>query len=81
MIITLSCDRVFSSGCINENAGIFGVLDEKLPRLKTGSIIPAIDNTACHCRRTARCNIDCNHAIHTTVAGGKVSYRRINMKM
>lgn len=81
MIVTLGCDRILEEGHIDIDAGIFGVLEEKLTRIKTGEIIPARINTSCKCRLTSKCNIDCTNAVHCIVAGGKVSYRKIGKRM
>jgi hypothetical protein len=81
MIITLGCSNVLSNGHINIDSGIFGVLDEKVVRVKTDTIIPASENTSCKCRRSARCNINCHHAIYGINSIGKISYRNINKRI
>lgn len=81
MIVTLGCDNVKSNGCIESDAGIFGVLDEKLIRVMTGRVIPARANTACRCRLTAKCNIFCKHSVHRVISGGKVSDRQPDKRM
>lgn len=81
MFITLGCDKILENGHIDVDEGIFGVLDEKLIRIKSGNIIPASENTSCKCRRTPRCNIDCPSSVYGIVAGGKISYRNTNKRM
>lgn len=80
-ITTIGCKRVLGDGHIDINGGLFGVLEEKLRRVVTGSIIPAKANASCKCRLTSVCNIDCVHAVHCIISGGNVSYRNLNAKM
>jgi hypothetical protein len=74
--ITLGCSNVLNDGHVDSSSGIFGVLEEKIRRVKTGNIIPAKDNTSCKCRRTARCNSDCQHSVYGIKSGFKISYRQ-----
>lgn len=81
MIVTIGCDRILEDGHIDPSQGIFGVLDEKLNRVKSGEIIPARINTSCKCRNTSRCSIDCVNAVHCVIVLGKVSYRNPGKRM
>ena len=80
-ITTLGCKNVLGDGHIDITKGIFGILEEKLRRVKIETIIPAKANTSCKCRTTARCNIDCEHAVHCTISGGNISYRNPDKRM
>ena len=81
MQIVLGCSKVLSEGHINSDAGIFGILNERIKKLRTGAVIPAKDNTSCRCRRTPRCSIDCKNSIYGIRSGHRISYRNKDVRI
>lgn len=61
--ITLGCNYLKDNGHIDETFGMFGILEEKLTPVLKGIILPAKNNTACKCRNTKRCNVNCYKAV------------------
>jgi hypothetical protein len=71
----------FNDGCIDITAGVFGVLDEELRKVKKVITIPARANTDCKCRQTSKCNVNCPRAITGFQSGYKISYQRKGMRI
>ncbi len=61
--IVLGCNYLKDNGHIDIDAGIFGILEEKLNPVLKGIVIPAKNNTACKCRMTKKCNVNCHKAV------------------
>jgi len=80
-ISIIGCDCIRSNGNINQTAGIFGVLDEGFRRVKTGNIVPAINNTRCACRGKSQCSVNCPSAVSGWVVGGRVSFKNVGKRM
>ena len=74
IIQIIGCDYIRTTGSIDENFGMFGVLDEGFKRISPGRIIPAHNNTKCACRRTKYCSVDCKSAVSGVVVNGHISY-------
>lgn len=69
------CDYIRSNGHIDEKAGIFGVLDEAFTKVKTGNIVPAINNTRCIYRKTQYCPT-CHSSVQGFQASGMTTFRK-----
>jgi hypothetical protein len=71
MEVVLGC--TYTTGHINQHAGIFGVLIERFRPMKKSPII-AHTNTECKCRKTSRCSTDCPSSVYG-ISGSKLSFR------
>jgi hypothetical protein len=77
----LGCDYNRSTGHIDENAGSFAPLTEGFRRVKTGNIVPAINNTRCACRGSKHCSVNCPSAVSGYSCGGRISFHNVGKRM
>lgn len=85
----LGCIR-FPDTHIDIDAGMFGILEEKLPVLIRTNPIPARNNVTCKCRHKYKivnnksipcCTQDCRYATYGLQSGSKVSYMQKGKRM
>jgi len=62
--VALGCDYLTDNGHVDIDAGIFGALTEEVLRpVRKGIVLPVKNNTACKCRKTSKCSVNCPRAI------------------